>query len=226
MLLCPCSRGLSSPICCWSQGSRPGRKARARSHAICMMENILIRPVTSDKDLDDFRSITRAYLGWLGEDLGFQGVERELASLPGAYAADRGGSVLLAYPATPMISPHHQHCDDCDELSASPIGAVALRCLTGHHLPDVHSINDVSIHQVCEMKRLFVLPEHQRQGVGAALIAGIAEEARKLGYKAIVLDTLERLHGANKLYRSLGFANCQRYNDCPLPGVLYFMLQL
>lgn len=38
----------------------------------------------------------------------------------------------------------------------------------------------------------------------------------------MVLDTLERLTGANRLYTSLGFRPCERYNDCPLPGVLYW----
>lgn len=203
----------------WSHGRR--LEARAGSNAT--MNNILIRSVTSDRHLDDFRTITRAYLEWLGEDLGFQGVDRELASLPGAYAAEAGGSVLLAYPSTDIPIDRHNTRDD---HSISPIGAVALRRLSGHHLSEVHSIDGIAIHQICEMKRLFVLPECQRQGVGAALIAGIAEEARKAGYKAIVLDTLERLDGANKLYRQLGFVNCQRYNDCPLPGVLYFMLKL
>lgn len=38
----------------------------------------------------------------------------------------------------------------------------------------------------------------------------------------MVLDTLERLEGANRLYAVLGFRQSERYNDCPLPGVLYF----
>lgn len=38
----------------------------------------------------------------------------------------------------------------------------------------------------------------------------------------MVLDTLERLTGANRLYASLGFQPIERYNSCPLPGVLYF----
>ena len=38
----------------------------------------------------------------------------------------------------------------------------------------------------------------------------------------MVLDTLERLTGANRLYAGMGFEPIERYNDCPLPGVLYF----
>ena len=44
-----------------------------------------------------FKSLTNAYLEWLDVDLGFQGIEKELASLPGSYAADEGGCMLVAY---------------------------------------------------------------------------------------------------------------------------------
>lgn len=47
-----------------------------------------------------------------------------------------------------------------------------------------------------------------------------------LSVQVMVLDTLERLEGANRLYRRLGFELTERYNDCPLPGVLYFARML
>ena len=49
---------------------------------------------------------------------------------------------------------------------------------------------------------------------------------RMMWLQVMVLDTLERLSGANKLYAALGFELCQRYNDNPLPGVLYFARRL
>ena len=60
-------------------------------------------------------------------------------------------------------------------------------------------------------------------GENLVKFGGITQAAQELGYKAMVLDTLERLSGANKVYKKLGFELCERYNDCPLPGVLYFM---
>jgi len=162
--------------------------------------------------------MTRAYLEWLGEDLGFQGVERELTSLPGAYAADRGGCMLLARWA--------EGRSPTDTTAGIVIGAVALRALSGYQDPALNSVADLPVQHLCEMKRLFVLPEHQGRGAGTALTQAVVHEAGAAGYKAMVLDTLDRLDGANRVYRSHGFQPCERYKDCPLDGVLYFMKRL
>ncbi|MGK0291616.1 MAG: GNAT superfamily N-acetyltransferase, partial [bacterium] len=46
--------------------------------------------------------------------------------------------------------------------------------------------------QICEMKRLYVYPEQQGKGVGKLLITEFIIWAKKLGYKKIRLDTIER----------------------------------
>jgi GNAT superfamily N-acetyltransferase len=165
--------------------------------------------------IDNFRSMTREYLLWLGEDLGFQGIEKELASLPGSYHPSQGGAMLLAHTAA------------ADDNSTSVcIGAVALRPLTGNTLDDLTAVGGVPIPRLCEMKRLFVLPSHHGRGAGTILTQAIVQEAKAMGYVGMVLDTLGRLEGANRVYAAQGFAACERYNDCPLPGVLYFMRKL
>lgn len=58
-----------------------------------------IRPAAFPADADTVRGLFRAYLDELGLDLGFQGVEAELASLPGRYGAPQG-AVLLAWDGT------------------------------------------------------------------------------------------------------------------------------
>ena len=75
------------------------------------------------------------YADSLGFDLEFQGFSRELAELPGDYAAP-AGCILLA------------------EAAEGYAGCVALRPLQNN---------------ICEMKRLYVLLQHQGQGVGRAL---------------------------------------------------------
>ena len=77
-----------------------------------------------------------------------------------------------------------------------------------------------------EMKRLYVQPLHRHLGLGRMLAQRIVERARELGYRRMVLDTLDTMHGAQALYRSLGFVDIDAYYDNPLPGALYFAKDL
>lgn len=79
---------------------------------------------------------------------------------------------------------------------------------------------------MCEVKRLFVRPGVQHKGIGTTLMLMILDAAEKKGYKCVVLDTLERLTAANKLYANLGFTNCDPYYHNPLPGVIYWCKSL
>jgi GNAT superfamily N-acetyltransferase len=74
---------------------------------------------------------------------------------------------------------------------------------------------------VCEMKRLYVRAPYRKQGVGQELINELLNEARKKGYKKMVLDTLERLQPAIHLYMKAGFVNTSAYYANPLKGVVY-----
>jgi GNAT superfamily N-acetyltransferase len=62
------------------------------------------------------------------------------------------------------------------------------------------------------MKRLYVRPEYRGTGAGRALAQACVDLARERGYRRIVLDTNKKhLEAAYRLYRSMGFAECDPY---------------
>ncbi len=59
-------------------------------------------------------------------------------------------------------------------------------------------------------------------GVGKALVMAILQDAMRLGYGEVKLDTLPKLEAAIALYRSFGFEPIAPYGSYPYPGVMYF----
>jgi putative acetyltransferase len=78
----------------------------------------------------------------------------------------------------------------------------------------------------CELKRLYVRGQYRGIGVGRSLAEAAVVRARELGYAAVVLDTLETMAEARRLYTSLGFAATDAYYLNPLAGVHYMRLGL
>jgi len=80
---------------------------------------------------------------------------------------------------------------------------------------------------VCEMKRLFLRPSHRGKGLGRVLVESIIDEARKLGYTHIRLDTLPgRMDQAIALYRSIGFVEIAPYYENPVEGAKFMEFKL
>ena len=78
----------------------------------------------------------------------------------------------------------------------------------------------------CEMKRLYVKPDHRGMAIGEKLILTIAKAAGEIGYTEILLDTLPWMKPAICLYEKLGFKEVERYYHNPAPGARYFSLNL
>jgi putative acetyltransferase len=146
------------------------------------------------------RELMTEYATALEFNLCFQNFEKEMAELPGKYAAP-AGRLLLAFH---------------DDRAA---GVIALRPLAG----DGAAVNI----QCCEMKRLFVRPAFRGLGLGRILAERLIEEARSCGYDCMRLDTVRgAMDRAIAMYRELGFREIPAYCHNPMPGVLYLELAL
>ncbi len=128
-----------------------------------------------ERDRERIVALLREYEAGIGISLCFQNFEAELAGLPGDYAGPRGTMILARSPA-----------------SGELVGCVALRPVPGQP-------------QLCEMKRLYVRPAGRGEGLGRKLAVAAMEEARRLGYRRMCLDTLPSMTAAQALYRDLGF---------------------
>ncbi len=62
-----------------------------------------------------------------------------------------------------------------------------------------------------ELKRVFVHPEYQGQGIGSKLVSMLIEWAMELGYHRMILETGELLSESCALYNKLGFKVIPNY---------------
>ncbi len=58
---------------------------------------------------------------------------------------------------------------------------------------------------VCELKKMYFLPELRGLGFGQKIVAACLEKAKELGYHRCYLETVGRMVQANHLYQKMGF---------------------
>lgn len=66
--------------------------------------------------------------------------------------------------------------------------------------------------EMCELQKMYFLPELRRLGIGAIMMEKCLDAAKELGYKQCYLETVNFMKDAQKLYTRSGFS----YLDGPL----------
>jgi putative acetyltransferase len=74
----------------------------------------------------------------------------------------------------------------------------------------------------CELKRLYVRQPFRGRGAGKKLVDAIIRTARLLGYKRMLLDTVESMKEAIALYAGFGFIEIPPYRHNPIRGARFF----
>jgi putative acetyltransferase len=159
-------------------------------------QEVMLVSPTTDVELDAVRSLFMEYAKSLKVDLCFQNFEAELRELPGEYATPRGALLLAS-------------------VGGQFAGCCALRPL-----------DTVDYANACEMKRLYVRPDHRGSGLGRVLAEATLDAARQQGYDCILLDTLNDMESARALYQELGFVEVPPYYYNPIPGAHYLKADL
>lgn len=141
---------------------------------------------------------------------------RDFAALLDAYVASLG--VDLAYQGWPAeraalpgpYAPPHGAALLARDAAGTPLGCVALRPLG---------------EGIAEMKRLYLTPAARNRGLGRALAEAAIAAARAAGHRELRLDTLGEMVEAQRLYRALGFTECEPCGTA-IEGTLFFRKEL
>ena len=77
-----------------------------------------------------------------------------------------------------------------------------------------------------EMKRVYVQPALRSKGIVRRLSQRIIDEARQRGFAQVGISTWASAEPAIMLYQSLGFKEIAPFKTSPIPGLVYFGLDM
>ena len=78
----------------------------------------------------------------------------------------------------------------------------------------------------CEIKRLYVRARFRGHKLGEQMVERLMADARAIGYRHILLDTLPFLRTAIQMYLRMGFYEIPSYNGSPMENLIYMKYDL
>lgn len=63
---------------------------------------------------------------------------------------------------------------------------------------------------VCELQKMYFLPEARGKGIGAAIMAKCLSKAKEFGFEKCYLETMPYMTNAQKLYKKVGFESLDK----------------
>ena len=136
--------------------------------------------------------------------------------------------LFKAYAAWLTIDLGFQHFDEelrhLKEMYNAVDGGIIL-CKEGDHFIGCVAVRK-NKEDIAELKRMYVLPEHQHKGIGKVLLEKALELAVKCNYQLVRLDTLSTMIPAINLYKKYGFYEIPSYYHNPVSTAVYFEKKL
>ena len=109
---------------------------------------------------------------------------------------------------------------DLKQMYASPKGMILL-CKYDNIYVGCVAVRPNEAY-VAELKRMYVKPVFQKQGVGQALLERSLDFCKQAGYQKVRLDTLNSMTPAMNLYKKNGFVSIPAYYHNPFSEAVYF----
>jgi putative acetyltransferase len=124
-------------------------------------------------------------------------IERILRSVMSEFGADGAGSSIGDPEVSAMWAAYSgpRSAYFLVESEAQVIGGGGIGPLRG------------AAFEVCELRKMYFLPQARGQGMGQVLLRRCLRAARGFGYRTCYLETLTGMHGAQRLYARAGFAS-------------------
>jgi DNA-binding MarR family transcriptional regulator/GNAT superfamily N-acetyltransferase len=132
-------------------------------------------------------------------------------------SAEAVGAVRRYFAEIDARFPHGFDPGDAATSDAAGMSPPGGAFLVARAEEDVIACGGVQLHTdtIGEVKRMWVDPEWRGCGLGARMLAALEDQARRLGYREVYLDTNGTLVEAIAMYDGAGYRRIERYGDNP-----------